>query len=108
LSHEFRIQWPDCLERRTSTLLVYGEVDGYSAMAKTVGLPVAITALMILDGEVKQRGVLGPFLPEIYLPVMEKLKAEGIQFGKQFFRGDTYRKMIDFEERQTETLCCCY
>jgi len=80
LSHEFHIAWTDCTERRTTTLLAYGEVDGYSAMAKTVGVPVAIAAQMILNNEIKAVGVHAPFSPDIYLPMLDKLKAEGICF----------------------------
>ena len=37
-------------EQRTSTMIAYGDPQGYSAMAKTVGLPAAIAAEMILNG----------------------------------------------------------
>ncbi len=80
LAHEFCIKWPDCIERRTSTLIAYGEVGGYTAMARTVGVPVAVATQMILDGEIAGRGVLAPFTSDIYRPIMKKLQAEGISF----------------------------
>lgn len=39
------------LETKHISLVVYGNPDGFSAMAKTVGYPAAIAARMLLDGE---------------------------------------------------------
>lgn len=39
------------LENKTIDLVVYGDVNGFSAMAKTVGLPTAMAARMLLDGK---------------------------------------------------------
>lgn len=51
MHHNIGVQWPDgSLQKRTVGLTVYGDYDGYSAMAKTVGLPTAIATKMILDG----------------------------------------------------------
>ncbi|KAG9005553.1 hypothetical protein FRB90_010309 [Tulasnella sp. 427] len=49
-------------KKHTSTLLTYGtpSILGASAMARTVGLPLAIAALKVLDGKVAVRGVKGP------------------------------------------------
>ena len=38
------------LETKHISLVVYGEPDGFSAMAKTVGYPAAIAAHMVLNG----------------------------------------------------------
>lgn len=68
-------------EVHTSTLVTYGTpVKGISAMARTVGLPVAFAALAIADGRVSTRGVYGPSLPEIYEPVLAGLEEAGIGF----------------------------
>ncbi|KAI9017090.1 Saccharopine dehydrogenase-domain-containing protein [Gaertneriomyces semiglobifer] len=54
MHHEFGIEWKNGeKEKRTSTLIVYGDPKAYSAMAKTVGIPAAIGAEMILEGESK-------------------------------------------------------
>ena len=37
-------------ETRVSTLIAWGETEGYTAMAKTVGIPAAVAAQLILDG----------------------------------------------------------
>jgi len=53
LHHIFGIKWSDGRrETRTSTLVVYGEPGGETAMSKTVGLPVAIAADLILKGKI--------------------------------------------------------
>lgn len=45
------IAWPDNRkEIRGINLVVYGDINGHSAMAKTVGYPAAIASKMILDG----------------------------------------------------------
>ena len=51
MQHDIGVQWPDgTLEDHQLSLVVYGEVDGYSAMAKTVGLPTGIATKMVLQG----------------------------------------------------------
>lgn len=59
-------------------MVVYGDVNGYSAMAKTVGYPTAIATKMILDGEIQDRGIVYPFTSEIYRPMLSRLKLEGL------------------------------
>ncbi|KAL6938607.1 saccharopine dehydrogenase (NADP+, L-glutamate-forming) [Hanseniaspora opuntiae] len=77
LQHKFGIEWADgSKETRTSTLVAYGKPDGYSAMAATVGLPVAIATQMVLNKEIQGPGLLAPYSPEINDPIMEKLKTK--------------------------------
>lgn len=77
LQHKFFIEHKDGRkETRTSTLVEYGEKEGsggYSAMAKLVGVPCAVTVLMVLNGEIKQTGVLAPITPELADPIRVKL-----------------------------------
>lgn len=63
-----------------ANMVVLGENRTYTAMAKTVGLPVAIAALLILNKKVKTPGVHIPILPEIYVPVLAELESHGISF----------------------------
>ena len=52
MRHEIGIQWGDGKqERRGIDLVNYGQLGGFSAMAKTVGLPTGIAARMILSGK---------------------------------------------------------
>jgi hypothetical protein len=49
-------------------------------MAKTVGLPVAMAALQILNGTIKTPGVQIPISKEVYLPILQELSNFGINF----------------------------
>ncbi|KAG5898781.1 hypothetical protein JTB14_010991 [Gonioctena quinquepunctata] len=78
LRHDVGILWPDNKkETRGINFVVYGDINGHSAMAKTVGYPAAIATKMILDGEIQERGCILPFAPEIYRPMLQRLRAEG-------------------------------
>lgn len=66
----------------TSTLLVYGN-ERDSAMAMTVGKTAAVATDLVLQGELQKKkvlGVLAPILPEIYLPILDRLAEEGLVF----------------------------
>ncbi|KAM4572882.1 alpha-aminoadipic semialdehyde synthase, mitochondrial isoform 1-T2 [Odontesthes bonariensis] len=66
------------LETKHISLVVYGDPNSFSAMAKTVGYPAAIAARMVLDGEVSTKGLVVPMTKEIYKPVLDRLKKEGL------------------------------
>ena len=74
-------------EVHTSSLVLYGEVGGNSAMSRTVGLPLAAATLRILDGEVCMRGVMVPVESEIYHPVLEDLLSQGVIFKETVSSG---------------------
>jgi saccharopine dehydrogenase-like NADP-dependent oxidoreductase len=81
LRHEFGIE--DARGRRSgivSTLVAYGEPGGDSAMARTVSLPAAVTAGLVLEGRIAATGVRIPVDPEIYEPVLRELARAGIEF----------------------------
>lgn len=66
-----------------SSLVVKGENQNYTAMAKTVGLPVAIATLKILKGEIKTPGVQIPISKEVYEPILKELENYGIKFTER-------------------------
>lgn len=66
-----------------SSLVVIGENQTYTAMAKTVGLPVGIAALKILKGEIKTPGVQIPTNKEVYEPILKELENYGITFSEK-------------------------
>ncbi|KAL0948068.1 hypothetical protein HGRIS_010692 [Hohenbuehelia grisea] len=64
-------------EVHTASLVVYG-TEKASAMARTVGLPVAIAALHVLDGGTPVRGVAGPSHSSVYTHILNELNAAGL------------------------------
>lgn len=83
LQHKFGIEWKDgSKETRTSTLCEYGEPTGpssTSAMAKLVGVPCGVAVKMVLDGRIKEKGVLAPLTPALTEPLIEELKKYNIE-----------------------------
>ena len=63
-----------------STMVCLGDDQTYTAMAKTVGLPVAIAALQILNGKITTPGVQIPIKKEIYNTVLNELENYGVVF----------------------------
>jgi len=66
--------------RLRSHLIVKGDDNLRTAMAKTVGLPLGIAAKMILMGKIKASGLYIPITAEIYEPVLNELQLHGISF----------------------------
>lgn len=82
LVHEIVCEYPanNKKEKFTSTYVDYGDDEIYTAISKTVGLPAAIAAKLILTGELTLKGAYIPTHPVIYTKVLEELKTVGINF----------------------------
>ncbi len=81
LMHEVEATYPDSggiKEKLTSTMIEYGEPDGVTAIAKTVGMPVAIAVELLLTDRLPITGCQIPTHPAVYEPVLEQLKARGL------------------------------
>ncbi len=63
-----------------ANMVAIGESTRHTAMAKTVGLPVGIATLLILNGKIKTPGVQIPIKPEVYEPVLNALESYDIRF----------------------------
>jgi len=61
-----------------ATLVSTGDDATYTAMAKTVGLPLGIAAKLILENKIRSKGVVIPVIPELYEPILEELEKLGI------------------------------
>lgn len=81
--HQFIYRLKDQIIKKISYTSVKGDDTHHTAMAKTVGLPLAIATKLILNGQLKAKGVLIPTTPEIYRPVLHELEAMGITFHTQ-------------------------
>lgn len=78
--HKFGYELNGETHQIDATMVALGEDQTYTAMSKTVGLPVAIATLAILNGKIKTPGVQIPITKEIYTPILEELKSYGINF----------------------------
>ncbi len=66
-----------------ATMVCIGDDQTYTAMAKTVGLPVAMAALQILNGNITTPGVQLPLKKEVYLPILSELENFGVVFNEK-------------------------
>jgi saccharopine dehydrogenase-like NADP-dependent oxidoreductase len=80
MKHEIEYSINNKKYKANSTLIVKGEDKTYTAMSKTVGLPMAIATKLILQNKIKARGVVIPITQEFYQPILHELAKNGIQF----------------------------
>lgn len=78
--HEFEYELNHATVFLRSELIVQGEDAQRTAMAKTVGLPLGITAKLILENKISLYGLHIPIISGIYEPVLMELEKEGIRF----------------------------
>jgi saccharopine dehydrogenase-like NADP-dependent oxidoreductase len=80
MQHRFEYQLNGASKVKTSALVLEGENDYHTAMAKTVGLPLAMALRRYLVGEISLTGVQIPIQSEIYNPVLAELEDWGVKF----------------------------
>ncbi|MBS7785835.1 saccharopine dehydrogenase NADP-binding domain-containing protein [Flavobacterium sp. CYK-55] len=78
--HKFGYELDGQKKQIDSQMVCIGQDQIYTAMAKTVGLPVAMAALRILNKQITQPGVQLPISKEVYLPLLAELETYGIHF----------------------------
>lgn len=78
--HQFAYTEGNTEKHVTSTLVLKGEDELKTAMAKTVGLPMAVAVKLILTGTLVLSGVKIPVEENIYTPVLAELEKLGITF----------------------------
>lgn len=78
--HKFGYELNGKKKQIDANMVVIGENRAYTAMSKTVGLPVAMATLLILNGKITTPGVQIPILKEVYGPILKELKNYGISF----------------------------
>jgi len=81
--HKFGYEYKGERKQIESHTVVIGADQTYTAMAKTVGLPVAIATLKILNGEITKPGVQIPITKEVYEPILKELAETGIKFTER-------------------------
>lgn len=81
--HKFGYEIKGEKKQIDATMVTIGEDDTYTAMSKTVGLPLAIVTLAILNEKIKTPGVQIPLKKEVYEPTMKELEQYGITFKEK-------------------------
>ncbi len=80
MQHQFDYELNGAKKKLNSSLVVIGDDEVHTAMAKTVGLPLAIAIKNFLTGKFKLYGVQIPIVKEIYEPMLVELESLGIIF----------------------------
>jgi saccharopine dehydrogenase-like NADP-dependent oxidoreductase len=78
--HEIEYMLKEQQHSAKSSLVVLGDDNLHTAMAKTVGLPLGIAAKLVLEEKIKLKGLHIPTQKEIYEPVLKELKQYDISF----------------------------
>ncbi|CAA9195839.1 saccharopine dehydrogenase family protein [Flavobacterium collinsii] len=81
--HKFGYELNGEKKQIDSKMVCIGDDQTYTAMAKTVGLPVAMATLLILNGKITTPGVQLPIKEEVYLPILNELEEHGVIFNEQ-------------------------
>ncbi|MCT4664203.1 MAG: saccharopine dehydrogenase NADP-binding domain-containing protein [Flavobacteriales bacterium] len=83
MQHQFSYELKGSQYLHHSSFGIEGEDQKYTAMAKTVGLPLAICVKRYLEGNINLRGVQIPIHKEIYQPVLKELEEYGVVFKEE-------------------------
>lgn len=81
--HKFGYEFLGTQLQIDSKMVCIGDDQTYTAMAKTVGLPVAMATLLILNGKITTPGVQLPIRKEVYQPILKELESYGVVFHEQ-------------------------
>ena len=81
--HKFGYEMNGEKKQIDATMVNIGQDQTRTAMARTVGLPVAIAALKILNGTISTPGVQLPITKEVYEPILKELAENGIVFKEE-------------------------
>ncbi|MFC4816264.1 MULTISPECIES: saccharopine dehydrogenase family protein [unclassified Flavobacterium] len=81
--HKFGYEINGQRKQIDATMVCIGDDQTYTAMAKTVGLPVAMATLQILNGTIKTPGVQLPIKKEVYQTILDELEDYGVVFHEK-------------------------
>lgn len=80
MKHEFEYELEGKKHLLSSHLVLKGENEIDTAMSRLVGLPMGIFVKLVMNGKIVSKGVNIPVMKEVYDPVLEELKAFGVEF----------------------------
>lgn len=95
--HKFGYELNGKKQQIDANMVVLGIDQTRTAMAKTVGLPVAIATLLILNKKITSPGVQMPLKKEVYEPILKELENLGIIFKEQMtsYNGYNPNNVVD-------------
>jgi len=80
--HLFKYELEGQIHHLKSYLVLEGKDQTHTAMATTVGLPIAFAVESFMKGEVKDVGVKIPVKEGWYQPILQKLESYGVNFNE--------------------------
>ncbi len=78
--HRFRYTVEGLHQEIHASLAVTGQDRVHTAMARTVGLPIAMACKLVLNQHIHEHGVLLPLKAYIYEPILDELEKFGVVF----------------------------
>lgn len=94
--HKFGYELNDKKYQIDANMVVIGENQKHTAMAKTVGLPVAMATLLILNNKITTYGVQIPIAKEVYNPILSELKENEIIFNEYEMPYKGYNSELEY------------
>lgn len=91
LLHSFVVEKADGIKEIVRSRLLNFSTETDTAIARTVSLPAAIAAKLILEGKIKETGTRIPVLKSIYQPVLAELERMGISAVEEWNLPETER-----------------
>ena len=80
MQHKFSYTLNNISKDMKLSMVVKGDDNIQTAMAKTVGLPIFYACKLLLAKKINLKGVRIPIYSEIYKPILKDLSNEGINF----------------------------
>ncbi len=80
MQHEFKYQSKGIEKMIVSAMAVIGKDQKETAMAITVGLPLAIATKLLILGKINHSGIVLPTERVLYEPILDELESFGITF----------------------------
>lgn len=85
MQHQLEYDLNGVRRKLISSMVDKGRDHDNTAISRTVGLPAAIAARMVLNGKITATGVHIPIIKEIYEPILNELKNHDIRFVEETF-----------------------
>lgn len=83
MKHEFEYTIEGKKKILTSSMVMQGNDENDTAMARLVGLPMGIFVRLVIEGKITSTGVNIPVMKEVYAPVLHELKEYGVEFHEE-------------------------